>query len=140
MNPNLFVYGTLLSVAGHPMGQRLSSEARLVGAASIAGRLYRLGWYPGLVEANASAGAGGALVHGEVYALDDPARSLVWLDAYESIVPGDEANSEYARVERAVRLASGQEATAWVYLFQRDVAGLEFVADGRWVAGRLGRE
>lgn len=136
MNPNLFVYGTLVSAAGHPNGARLSGEARLVGAASIPGRLYRVGWYPGLVETE----AGSERVHGEVYALDDPGRSLVWLDGYESIVPGDEVNSEYARVERVVRLASGQEVTAWVYLYQRDVAGLEVVADGQWVAGRVGRE
>jgi gamma-glutamylcyclotransferase (GGCT)/AIG2-like uncharacterized protein YtfP len=131
--PNLFVYGTLLSAAGHPMGARLRGEARLVGAASIPGRLYRVGWYPGLVETE----AGGERVHGEVYALADPARSLVWLDAYESIAPGDEANGEYMRVERAVQLASGQEVTAWVYLYQRDVAGLDLVADGRWVAGSV---
>ena len=129
MNPHLFVYGTLLSAAAHPMGARLRSEAGLVGAASVTGRLYRVGWYPGLAEGDVA----GAQVHGEVYALDDPAASLVWLDAYESIVPGDAAGSEYARVERAVRLASGQDITAWVYLYQRDVAGLERVADGRWV-------
>ena len=51
MNPHLFVYGTLLSTAGHPMGVRLRREARLIGAASIQGRLYRVSWYPGLVEA-----------------------------------------------------------------------------------------
>jgi len=130
MNPHLFVYGSLLSAVGHPTGRRLRSEARLVGAASIPGRLYRVGWYPGLVEA----GAGSARVHGEVYALADPARSLVWLDDYESIVPGKEADNEYIRVERPVQLASDQEIAAWVYLYQKDVAGLELVADGRWVA------
>ena len=129
MNPHLFVYGSLLSAVGHRTGQRLRSEARLVGAASIPARLYRVGWYPGLVEAR----AGSARVHGEVYALTDPACTLVWLDAYESIVPGNEADNEYIRVERPVQLASGQDIVAWVYLYQKDVAGLELVADGRWV-------
>jgi gamma-glutamylcyclotransferase (GGCT)/AIG2-like uncharacterized protein YtfP len=128
MNPHLFVYGTLVSSAGHPNGARLAGEARLVGAASIPGRLYRVGWYPGLVEGDAAGGR----VHGEIYALADPAISLVWLDAYESIVPGDEASSEYIRVERTVQLAAGGDITAWVYLYQRDVAGLELVAGGRW--------
>ena len=130
MNPNLFVYGSLLSAVGHPTGERLRSEARMVGAASIAGRLYRVSWYPGLAQAEADSGC----VHGEVYALADPARSLAWLDAYESIVPGNEADNEYVRVERPVQLASGLEILAWVYLYQREVAGLELVADGRWVA------
>jgi len=129
MNPHLFVYGSLLSAIGHPTGQRLRSEARMIGAASLPGRLYRVGWYPGLVED----AAGTTRVHGEVYALTDPARSLVWLDDYESIVPGEETNNEYVRAERPVQLASGHDVVAWVYLYQRDVAGLELVADGRWV-------
>jgi len=131
MNPHLFVYGSLLSAVGHPTGQRLRGEARLVGAASIPGRLYRVSWYPGLAQAAADSG----YVHGEVYALTDPTRTLAWLDDYESIVPGNEADNEYIRVERPVQLASGQEILAWVYLYQRDVAGLELVADGRWVGG-----
>jgi gamma-glutamylcyclotransferase (GGCT)/AIG2-like uncharacterized protein YtfP len=130
MNPNLFVYGSLLSAVGHPTGARLRSEARLLGAASIPGRLYRVSWYPGLAQAEAGSGH----VHGEVYALADPARTLVWLDDYESIVPGKEADNEYIRVERPVQLASGQEIASWVYLYQWDVRGLELVADGRWVA------
>ena len=130
MNPHLFVYGSLLSSIGHPSGERLRSEARLVGAASMPGRLYRVGWYPGLVEA----AAGESRVHGEVYALADPASSLAWLDAYESMVPGEEASNEYVRAERSVQLASGREITAWVYLYQWDVTGVQQVADGRWVA------
>jgi gamma-glutamylcyclotransferase (GGCT)/AIG2-like uncharacterized protein YtfP len=129
MNPHLFVYGSLLSAIGHPSGERLRSEARLVGAASMPGRLYRVGWYPGLVEA----GAGAARVHGEVYALADPASSLAWLDEYESIVPGKQASNEYMRAERALQLASDQDITAWVYLYQWDVTGVQLVADGRWI-------
>jgi gamma-glutamylcyclotransferase (GGCT)/AIG2-like uncharacterized protein YtfP len=128
MNPNLFVYGSLLSAIGHPSGERLRSEAHLLGAASIPGRLYRVGWYPGLVEA----AAGDSRVHGEVYALADPARSLAWLDEYESIVPGKEAGNEYVRSERSVQLASGQQIIAWVYLYQWDVTGVQLVAGGRW--------
>jgi gamma-glutamylcyclotransferase (GGCT)/AIG2-like uncharacterized protein YtfP len=129
MNPHLFVYGSLLSAIGHPSGERLRREARLVGSASIPGRLYRVGWYPGLVEA----AAGDSRVYGEVYALADPAGSLAWLDEYESIVPGKEASNEYVRAERTVQLASGQQVSAWVYLYQWDVTGVQLVADGRWV-------
>ena len=51
MRPLLFVYGSLLSRVRHPMGTRLRGEARLLGQATIQGRLYSLGRYPGLVEA-----------------------------------------------------------------------------------------
>jgi gamma-glutamylcyclotransferase (GGCT)/AIG2-like uncharacterized protein YtfP len=130
MNPHLFVYGSLLSAIGHPSGERLRSEARLLGPASMPGRLYRVGWYPGLVEAT----VGSSRVHGEVYALTNPAGSLAWLDDYESIVPGKEASNEYVRAERAVQLASGQQISAWVYLYQWDVTGQQLVEDGCWRA------
>ena len=130
MNPHLFVYGSLMSTAGHPMGARLQAEARLIGAATLAGRLYRVSWYPGVVESTDPE----QRVHGEVYALADPVRALAWLDAYEGIAPGSRESGEYTRVERPVRLDSGEEITAWVYLYQKDVSQLPLVADGRWTA------
>lgn len=131
MNPHLFVYGSLMSTAHHPMGARLGGEGRLIGPATIQGRLYRVSWYPGVVE-----GTDPALrVHGELHALDDPARSLAWLDAYEGVAPGSRESGEYARVERPVRLAAGQETVAWVYLYQKAVDPARLVAGGRWTSG-----
>lgn len=124
MNPFIFVYGTLMSHTRTEKAVRLGREADVVGPATIAGLLYRISWYPGLVE-------GPGLVHGEVYKLREPARSLVWLDAYESIVPG-RADNEYERVERMVQLDAGNGLTAWVYLYRRDVSAAERVAEGRW--------
>ena len=72
--------------------------------------------------------------NGEVYALNTPASTLKWLDAYDGIVPGKHASNEYERVERDVRLASGPSMTAWVYLYRGDVSRFRFIADGRWVA------
>lgn len=127
MNPHLFVYGTLMSHTGTEKARALAAEADSLGAATIAGTLFRITWYPGLVE-------GAGTVHGEVFRLRDPAASLVWLDAYEGIVPagGPGHRNEYERLERQVRLASGQEITAWVYLYRADVSGCPPVADGRW--------
>lgn len=128
MNPHLFVYGSLKSSAGHPMGERLRREARLVGPATIQGRLYRVSWYPAAVASDVA----GEQVHGEVYALDDPAQALAWLDAYEGIRPDDPSAGEYVRVERAAQLASGAAIVAWVYLYRAATQGLAVVADGRW--------
>jgi gamma-glutamylcyclotransferase (GGCT)/AIG2-like uncharacterized protein YtfP len=33
-----------------------------------------------------------------------------------------------------VWLTSGQEMSAWVYLYRKDVSGLPLVADGHWKA------
>jgi gamma-glutamylcyclotransferase (GGCT)/AIG2-like uncharacterized protein YtfP len=130
MNPHLFVYGTLLSGAGHSKGARLAREGLLIGEATIQGcRLYSLGPYPGLVETADATG----LVHGEIYALNNSATSLRWLDAYEGIVPANPQN-QYERVERKVGLASGEEIMAWVYLYRRDVRRFRLIPDGRWLA------
>ena len=131
MTPHLFVYGTLLSGARHPMGARLAREARLLGDATIRGHLYDLGRYPGLVEAEDATG----LVHGEVYTLNSPAASLTWLDAYEGIST-DIARNDYERCERTVRLASGGDVTAWVYLYRAPVRDLSAISDGRWTGRR----
>lgn len=128
MNPHLFVYGTLLSTVGHAKGARLQREARLIGAASIPGRLYRIKHYPGLVEGTDPQ----ELVHGEVHALNNPVSALTWLDAYEGIVPGALDRNEYERVERPLRLASGQPIAAWVYLYRKTVAPFRLIPDGRW--------
>jgi len=128
MNSYLFVYGSLMSTARHRMGARLHREARRVGAATVQGRLYRVSWYPGAVDSTDPT----QRVHGEVWALDDPKRALAWLDAYEGIAPGRGESGEYRRLERPVRLATGAEMPAWVYLYQKDVRGLPMISDGRW--------
>ena len=131
MNSHLFVYGTLLSSTGHPMGARLRRQARLIGEASIQGLLHDLGRYPGLVET----ADGQARVHGELYALHDPGAALIWLDAYEGMVPGCHDQNEYQRAERPVQLASGEEVAAWVYLYRKAVGCLPAIPGGRWVGG-----
>jgi gamma-glutamylcyclotransferase (GGCT)/AIG2-like uncharacterized protein YtfP len=130
---HLFVYGTLRSDAVGALGkaqrERLVRESRTLGTATLAGaRLYDLGRYPGLVES----GAASDVVHGEVVALTNPARTFPWLDAYEGIMAGDPDGSDYARVERNIRLAHGSELSAWVYVYRKDIAHRHAIAGGRW--------
>ena len=138
MQHHLFVYGTLMRPAaaalmGGPERQRLWGESELIGAAKIRARLYDFGAYPGIVLASDSADA---VVHGELLRLASPAATLPWLDAYEMIVPGDEATSEYTRVVAEATVA-GEPATipAWVYITRRDIRGLTPIAGGRWGGG-----
>lgn len=138
VNAHLFVYGTLMPTAGSDYGrharQRLVREASLIGAATMPGRLYDLGRYPGVVE-RADAGQ---IVHGELLRLADPVPTLAWLDRYENIVPGGyAATNEYGRVERPVMLAGEVgPVDAWVYIYQWSVTGGVLVPDGRWRAQR----
>ncbi len=128
MLQHLFVYGTLMSATGHPMAVRLAREGRLIGPAAVRGSLYDLGEYPALIETDARGGE----VHGEVHALIDPAAAFGWLDAYEGIVPGREC--EYERVQRSVRLETGAELTAWLYLYRLSVTGRQLIESGRWMS------
>ena len=133
VTPHLFVYGTLMSSATGALGQaeraRLAGEARTLGPATMAAaRLYDLGRYPALAETGKTADT----VHGEALTLADPQRTLAWLDDYEGFIPGDYNLSEYARLERQIRLADGAELAAWVYIFRRDVAALRPITGGRW--------
>ena len=131
MSQHLFVYGSLMTALAHPMGDRLRKEARLLGPGGIAGRLYRVSWYPGLREAEGPSD----IVHGELYALTTASKTLDWLDEYEGINPGSSsaaAGDEYIRVERPIVLAGGLVVNAWVYLYNRDLPPSAFIADGIW--------
>ncbi len=130
VNALLFVYGTLLSTVDHPMARRLGRDAELVSAATFTGRIYRVAWYPGLVDAEAP-----DVVHGELHRLRDPRRALVWLDEFEGVTHGATSVTvpdDYDRAERPVQTATGTRV-AWTYLYRRDVSDLTRVDDGRWV-------
>lgn len=129
----LFVYGTLMSHAsraaiGGDERRLLHASATSLGAATVAGRLYDLGSYPGLVTSPDAADR----VHGEVLELADPERLFARLDPYEGIDPARPDGGDYRRDLRPARLADGRELMAWVYVFRGPVAGCPRLADGRW--------
>lgn len=125
----IFVYGSLLSAIAHPKGEQLRREASLVAAASLPGRLYRVSWYPAL-----SLDAGG-MVHGEVYRMRSPAKTLAWLDEYEGLTSGPSAvagSDEYERRIVTVTLEGGAAIDAWVYVYLRPLDPAQIVPSGRW--------
>lgn len=133
INPLLFVYGTLLSSVDHPMARRLGREADLLGPATFAGRLYRVSWYPGMVD-----GGEADVVHGELHRLHGPGGALVWLDEFEGVTRGASSvtdPADYERVERPVQTPVGA-VPAWVYLYRGKVTDLTRVTGGRWRAAR----
>lgn len=131
MTALIFFYGSLTTALDHPMGQRLRREAELVGPATVAGRLYRASWYPGLKPAVAD----GERVYGEVYRLADPDGSLAWLDEYEGITRGGLSageSDEYVRARVVARTADGREHDVWTYIYQRTLPETARVMDGVW--------
>ena len=131
MTAHLFVYGSLMTSAFHPSGERLRRESILLGPASVDGRLHRVSWYPGLAPAAGPEDR----VHGELYALSEPAATLPWLDEYEGIASADTgvaSSDEYFRAVRPALHPDGVVREAWVYLYRRPLDPSSLIPDGRW--------
>jgi gamma-glutamylcyclotransferase (GGCT)/AIG2-like uncharacterized protein YtfP len=118
----LFVYGTLRSESGHPMARWLTDRATLVGQATVRGRLYLLGSYPGM---KSSAGSED-LVRGELYRLRDPLEAFQTLDPYEG--------SEYERTSAVATLVGGEPKPSWVYLYRGQPAETSRIQSGDYFA------
>ena len=125
--PKLFVYGTLLpddrGAFGAAERTRLAAEADLIGAATTRGLLADLGDYPGLIGGN-------GLVHGAVYRLRDPARTLAWLDDYEGVTGA--AGDTYARETRSITLSTGAIVMCWSYCLVQPIVDCTLIVSGRW--------
>ena len=133
--PVVFVYGTLragevndLNAAARKHG---IAAPRLLGSATVPGRLYDFGTYPGLVL---DAGAPG--VAGDLYEVD--AALVPVLDEIEEVYPGQA--TLFVREEQVVT-AGDQAVRCLLYPVGEDaVAGLPRIASGDWVAYRRERE
>ena len=118
----LFVYGSLM--------RGLESHHYLAGAVFVEqawtqGTLVSLGDYPGLI-------AGGARVNGELYRLADTPAALEVLDDFEDFDPADPERSLFVRSLAEIHGEGGGVFTAWLYLFNQDVAGAPVISSGDW--------
>ncbi len=122
----LFVYGSLLRGIKAPAHAILAAGADFTGRASLAGRLYEINGYPGAVPADNSS----ERVHGEVYALHDPATILRKLDDYEGCGPNDPQPHEFIRRRIKIRHSNGTTLIAWVYWYNQPLEGLIRIHSG----------
>ncbi len=131
---HVFVYGTLRAGEVNDIGAAAARHAlappRRVGAATVAGRLFDFGNYPGLVV-DADAGP----VVGDVYEVDDALVAV--LDEIEAVYPGDDGLfvAEHRDID-----VEGESLRCRIYPVRREaVKGLREIAGGDWVAHRQGR-
>lgn len=138
---HLFVYGTLLTIADHPMGALLRQYGRMIGTGSIQARLYIIddpddpgqNFYPGALPAANPADR----VYGEVYEITDPDAVFPAFDRYEACSPDWPEPHEFILRRVTVTLADGAVLPAVSYLYSWDVSGAEPVPSGRF-AGPAG--
>ena len=131
MSEYLFVYGTLRQhaprrAAGNRCYQLLQQYASLVGLGGLQAKLYLVDYYPGAVPSNDPAWQ----VVGEVYQLAKAANLLTELDAYEQCGPGFASPTEYLRLQQQISLKSGDIVTAWVYVYNQPIDGLQQILSG----------
>lgn len=128
---HLFVYGTLRSDAGGAMHGRLMRGVRLVGPASIRGRLYDAGRYPAALPSDHPADR----IAGELYAIDAGAADalLAALDEYEGVNAAHPARSLFRRQIAAAERGDGMGVPAWVYFYNPSIGALPRVTSGDWL-------
>lgn len=124
--PKLFAYGTLRQGGAHEMARYLRANADCLGLAVYPqARLYLVGSQPAVVREPGARGS----VKGELFELHSE-EVLARLDRYEDCDLEATADSEYVRRQRLVRLGKSRRVRAWVYEYNRPVAGLTPVAAG----------
>jgi len=128
----LFVYGTLRRDPAHKLYHLLARHARFLGDASVRGRLYDLGSYPGMVLSDQN-----DVVVGELYEIQTNWVDVIdQLDEYEGCASSDPLPHEYRReIVEALR-PNGERIHAWAYVLNRDPQRLRRIESGDYLAWR----
>jgi gamma-glutamylcyclotransferase (GGCT)/AIG2-like uncharacterized protein YtfP len=132
MTHHLFVYGTLSPRHAPPEIAATVRRLRPLGPASIRGRLYDLGEYPGAVPNKNSR----SVIRGEVFELPGDQSALTSLDHYEEFDPAKPTSSLFVRRTWPVTMDDGTRLRCWVYVYNGDMKSAQPVRSGRYLRRR----
>jgi gamma-glutamylcyclotransferase (GGCT)/AIG2-like uncharacterized protein YtfP len=120
----LALYGSLMQGFDGLIESGAENKIILVGKCKVAGRIFDLGDYPGLVSGDGS-------VCAELYKVVDD-NVIRDLDKFERFDPRDRISSLFVR--RCVRCKTSDNRffDAWVYFYNQDVLGHEPILSGDW--------
>jgi gamma-glutamylcyclotransferase (GGCT)/AIG2-like uncharacterized protein YtfP len=115
------------------MFQLLAKHARFVSIATVPGRLFDLGDYPGMVSSDER-----RVVFGELYEFDPSQWDAVIarLDEYEGCSSRDPEPHEYRREIVNARVGSGEILPAWAYVLNHRPARFQEIESGDYLAWR----
>lgn len=128
---HLFVYGTLRkSIApSRDIRHILRHEAEFQSVATVPGRLYNIGSYPGLIISENP----DEIVTGELYKIKNKRVVLNTFDQYEGAVEPFPKPWEYQRVTAEVTTAEGAKVLSWLYIYQWDVVEEMHIKSGDYL-------
>lgn len=116
---NLFVYGSLRVGEAADLSQRQGVEK--IGADCINGKLYSVGWYPGVKAEPGQFDTNLDVVHGDLFKITDDVI-VPLLDAYEG----------YPNLFNRIETMTANGEQTWVYIYNLSVTEDRRVADGDW--------
>jgi gamma-glutamylcyclotransferase (GGCT)/AIG2-like uncharacterized protein YtfP len=125
MGEYLFVYGTLRFDLASVETRSLLAGVKRISAATVRGKLYDLGEYPGLILEE-----GGALISGEMLELGAAKTQLRALDAYEEFAENAVSQSLFVRTKCRAVLADGQSVEAWIYVYNQSLNAARLIEGG----------
>ncbi len=126
MSEYLFLYGTLLPSEATGESSRIVRRFKRVGSATVGGRLYDFGDYPGAVLDRSAKTS----IKGELFELPHDHSALKALDNYEEFDRADRKNSLFVRTRTVAELHDGSRLNAWVYVYNRDPGSARLIASG----------
>ena len=131
MSNFLFLYGTLLPANASGKSRRIVKKLKPVGPATVAGRLYDLGDYPGgIPDESATTSIKGQLFELPEDELHSTVQILKLLDSYEEYDWADRRNSLFVRTRAVAELSDGRKITCWIYAYNREPENALLIADG----------
>ena len=119
MSEYIFLYGTLLPELAPAKMAAAVGQLRVVGPATVPGRLYDLGNYLGAVL------GGRSRIRGRVFELPAKKSVLKSFDDYEG--------TEYIRKKCRALLQDGRKLTCWIYEYNRDPGPAKLVPGGDYL-------
>ena len=132
MTEYLFLYGTLKpNEVASGVAETVKTLQR-VGAATVPGRLYDFGDYPGAVIDQSAKTS----IKGELFELPNDDTALKALDDYEEFNRADRKNSLFVRTRTVATLQGGRQLNAWIYVYNRNPGSARQIASGDYSKSR----
>lgn len=125
MSEYLFVYGTLRFDLAPAEVRLLLTGMKRLGSATVYGKLYDLGEYPGVLLED-----GCGLIVGELLELDEAKTQLRAFDSYEGFDESAISQSLFVRTKCRAVLPDGQFVEAWIYIYNQALTAARLVESG----------